>query len=183
MDESAITVRYSKALFSLANESEELSSLKDDMELFMDVYKNSEEFKHLLKSPVIKGSEKFRLLTIIFKGKVSDFTINFFRLVIQNKRESFLPLICRYVLTLIKREKGIKTVVLTTAAAIDDDLLEKINSVLERELESKVELANRVNPEIIGGIILRIDDKQYDASVITKLKDLKNKLLKAAVQA
>lgn len=183
MDESTLTVRYSKALFSLAKEEDELLSLKNDMELVLDVCKNSVEFDNFFKSPVIKGSEKFRVISLIFKEKVSYFTLNFFRIVIQNSRETFVPSVCRHVLTLIRQEKGIKSAVLTTAKEIDGNIQKKLTAILERELGGKVELTNRINPKIIGGIILQIDDKQYDASVATKLKQLKQQLLKATVEA
>jgi F-type H+-transporting ATPase subunit delta len=82
-------------------------------------------------------------------------------------------------LTLIRKEKNIKTAVITTAQTIDEKLLQKANKILEEELETKVELSAKVNSELIGGMILRIDDKQYDASILTQLNKLKQELLKA----
>jgi F-type H+-transporting ATPase subunit delta len=183
MDESTLTVRYSKALFALAKEEDELLSLKNDMELVLDVCKNSVEFVNFLKSPVIKDSEKFRVITLIFKDRVNYFTLNFFRIIINNNRETLVPSVCRHVLTLIRHEKGIKSVILTTAKEIDENILKKLTGILERELGGKVELTNRINPKIIGGIILQIDDKQYDESIATKLKQLKQQLLKATIEA
>ena len=58
-------------------------------------------------------------------------------------------------------------------------LLKKATEILEKELGAKIELSAKVNPELIGGMILRVDDKQYDASVLTQLKKLKQKMLKA----
>ena len=181
MNESAITVRYAKAFFTVAKEQDLVLELKDDMELVMDLCIKSDEFVDLLKSPVIKTSEKIRLFKVIFFEKVNELTLNFFLLVLQNKREVFIPAICRDVLTLIRQEQGIKSVVLTTAVAVDDQVTKKITGILERELKGKVEITGRVKPDIIGGIILRIDDKQYDASIARQLEKVKQRLLKAHV--
>jgi F-type H+-transporting ATPase subunit delta len=77
------------------------------------------------------------------------------------------------------RKKILKTAVLTTAVEVDEALLQKAEKILEKELGTQVELTGRVNPHIIGGIILRIDDKQYDDSIATQLKKMKQNFLKA----
>lgn len=66
---------------------------------------------------------------------------------------------------------------MTTAQPIDQKLLKRAEKILETELGTPVELTGRVNPHIIGGMILRIDDKQYDDSLATRLKKMKQKLL------
>jgi F-type H+-transporting ATPase subunit delta len=179
MDESAITVRYAKAIFSLAKEQNQLVSLKEDMDLISNVCNQSEDFILLLKSPVIKTSGKVRIIQLIFQKKISPLSIQFLELVTQNNREVFIPSISRNVLTLIRKEKNIKTAVITTAQALDEKLLEKAKKILEEELGTKVELSAKVNPHLIGGMILRIDDKQYDASILTQLNKLKQEMLKA----
>jgi len=177
MDESAITVRYAKALFSLAKENQWLSSLKEDAELISAICSRSEDFNILLNDPVILPSEKIRMMGLIFEKKVHKTTLDFLTLVTRNKRETYLPSISRYIQTLIRKEKNIKTAVITTAQELDENLLQKTQKILEKELKATVELSQRVNPEIIGGLILRIDDQQYDASVHTQLRKLKKSLL------
>lgn len=179
MDESAITVRYAKALFSLAREKDLLEPLKQDMDLISAVCSQSAEFNLLLKSPVVKTSEKTRIIRLIFQDKISALSLQFLEMVTQNKREIFIPSMCRNVLTHIRKEKNIKTAVITTAQNVEEKLLEKVAKILEKELETKIELSAKVNPHLIGGMILRIDDKQYDASVATQLKKLKQEMLKA----
>jgi F-type H+-transporting ATPase subunit delta len=178
MDVSAISTRYAKALFSLAKEKNLLSELKDDIELISDVCNWSADFNLMLKSPVVKTSQKIRLMKLIFDGKTGELSMNFLELVTRNKREVFIPSMCRNLLSLIRQEKNIKTAVLTIARPVDDETLRNAEEVLEKELGHTVELKGKVNPNIIGGIILRIGDKQYDASVATRLKKLKQAMLK-----
>jgi len=178
MDESAITVRYAKAIFSLAKEKNQLVSLKEDMDLISNVCTQSEDFILLLKSPVVKTSKKIHIIQLIFQKKISALSLQFLELITHNNREVFIPSISINVLTLIRKEKNIKTAVITTAQTIDEKLLEKAKKILEEELGTQVELSAKVNSELIGGMILRIDDKQYDASILTQLNKLKQEILK-----
>ena len=177
MDESSISVRYARALFELSEEEKNLSALKNDTELIANVCNSSPEFMQLLKNPVVKASQKIHIVLLIFKEKIDGLTLDFLKLVIQNKREIFITSICRNILSLIKEAKGIKTVILTTATGIDEKSLDNITKILEEELGSTVEISGKINPRILGGMILRIDDKQYDASIAARLSKIKKELL------
>jgi F-type H+-transporting ATPase subunit delta len=182
MDQSAISVRYAKAFFSLAKEKKLLPELKSDTELVFEVCSNSEEFKLLLESPVVKTSKKIKLIESIFDGKINNLSLNFLRLITQNKREVFIPSICRNFLALTRKDQNIKSAQLTTATEVSSKTLEKIKTILEKKLSTKVELSGKVKPDIIGGMILRLDDRQYDASVSKQLKNIKQKLLKTDIK-
>lgn len=177
MDQSAISVRYAKAFFSLAKEKNKLPALKSDMETVYDVFENSGDFRVLLETPVIKTSKKIKLIFSIFKDKLDEQSLNFLRLITENKREVLLPSICRNFLTLTRKDQNIKSASLITATEIDTKTKEKIRTLLEKELNAKVELSEKVNADIIGGLILRLEDKQFDASVSTQLKNIKQRLL------
>lgn len=181
MEESAITVRYARALFLLAEEKNQVGALKKDTELISEVCKLSDDFTRLLKDPVIKTSEKIRMMKIIFNGKISELGQNFLALATRNKREQYIPSICRNILSLIRQKYNIKAVTITTAKPIGTDMLEKAQRVLEKELALHVELTERVNPNILGGMVLRIDDKQYDDSLAARLRKMKQELLKTGL--
>jgi len=182
MDQSAITVRYAKAFFSLAKEKNILDTLKKDVKLVADVCSESADFILLLESPIVKTSKKIALITSIFSGKVDDLTLNFLHLVTQNKREIYIPSICRNFLGLTRADQNIKSAVLTTATEINSETVRKIETLMGKELNAKIELSTTVKPEIIGGIVLRLDDKQYDASIATQLKKIKQKLLETELK-
>lgn len=177
MDQSAITVRYAKAFFSIAKEKKKLDKLSTDIQLVFEVCKTSDDFILLLESPIVKTSKKISVISMIFSGKIDELTLNFLRLIVQNKREAYIPGICRNFLDFARKDQNIKSAVLTTAAEMDAAILEKVELLLAKELKASVELSIQVNPEILGGLVLRIDDKQYDASVSTQLKKIKQSLL------
>ncbi len=177
MDQSAITVRYAKAFFSAAKDKKKVDTLKADIELVYEVCTTSDDFILLLESPIVKTSKKASLISSIFNGKIDELTMNFLLLIVQNKREVHIPGICRNFLDLTRKDQNIKSAVLTTASEIDTATIKKVTQLLEKELNTSVELSSQVNSEILGGLVLRIDDKQYDASVSTQLKKIKQSLL------
>lgn len=179
MNYSAISVRYAKALFMLGKEKNLLSSIKKDMDYIAAVCNQSVDFKEFLKNPVVQSSKKTQIIKRIFETKISELSLRFLELIVKNKREVFIPMISLNVLDLIRKEKNIKTALLITASELDEKLLVKTKKILEKELGTKVDLTARTSPHIIGGIILQIDGKQYDASIATQIKKLKKEMLKS----
>ncbi len=182
MEQSAITVRYAKALFLSAKEKDMIATLKTDIELVLDVCNRSVDFILLLESPIVKTSKKTALITSLFKDKINELTLNFLLLVATNKREVFIPGICRNFLTLIRKDQNIKSALLTTASEVSSESIQRIKEMLGKELKATIELSTDVNPDIIGGLVLRLDDKQYDASIATQLKKIKQELLESELK-
>lgn len=181
MDESAVSTRYARAFFVLGKEKNILPSLKDDMETVSTALSQSVDLNRMLKSPVVKPSEKIAVMKKIFQNAVNPLTVSLFELLIHHNRETFLASICRNVNTFIKKENNIKTAVLTTARVLDNETLDVARLTLEKELGTTIELKGRVNQNLIGGIILTIEDKQYDASIATQLQIIKQELNKTLV--
>ncbi|MGQ7869039.1 ATP synthase F1 subunit delta [Sunxiuqinia sp. sy24] len=181
MDQSKVTVRYAKALFSLAKEKNLLEEIKADASLIEQLTKESADFVLLLESPVIKTSQKISLLKTIFVGKVSELTINFLILIAENRREIFIAGMCRHFLTLYRHDQGVKSAVITTAIALQKDLITQINKQLESQFNTRVELSERVDSDLIGGFVLRVDDRQIDASLATQLRKVKEQFLQTEI--
>lgn len=182
MDYSAISVRYAKAFFMLAKEKNKLDVLKKDIEQVSGLYAHSKNFVLFLESPVIKTSKKLELIDSIFEAKINDLTMKFLNMIIRNKREVYLPGICHNFLKLARKDQNILSATLTTATEIDPTVLSKIKSLVEKELNAKVELTSKTDSKIIGGMVLRLDDKQYDASVAAQLKKIKQELLQSELK-
>jgi len=182
MDQSAIAVRYAKAFFATAKEKGLLDAMKTDVLLVSNVCNESIDFTLLLESPIVKTSKKAQLITSIFKGKVNELTMNFLLLITSNKREVHIPGICRNFLGLVRKDQNIKAALLTTASEINSESIKKIEELLGKEMNATIELSTNIKPEIIGGLVLRLDDKQYDASVSTQLKKIKQNLLESELK-
>ncbi len=181
MDQSKITVRYAKAFFSLAQEKKQLDTIKKDVDLIFGLCKESTDFRLLLESPVVKTSQKIKLIKSIFTGKIDPLSLNFLELVTSNKREAHLAGICRNFLAMYREEQGVKSAVLTTATELSPELTKEFQQKLEQEYKAHIELTKQVDSSLIGGFVLRVDDKQLDASIASQLKKVKEKLLQSEI--
>jgi len=182
MSLSAIRVRYAKAFYAIAKEQNMLGILKTDIQQVANICSQSAEFIELLETPVIKTSKKINLITSIFSSKVNPLTLKFLTLITENKRESEIPSICRNFIDLTRKDLNIKSATLVTATEIGSELTTKIQLKIAKELQATIELTKQVNPNIIGGLILRVDDKQYDSSIATQLKKIKQQLLETEIK-
>jgi F-type H+-transporting ATPase subunit delta len=100
---------------------------------------------------------------------------------VKNGRESFLPAIARNFVHETKKYKGITESVLTTAINVDDNIRKQITDLISGIFKTKVELKESIDPEIIGGFILQIDDNYIDASIKNKLRKIKKELIGSVV--
>lgn len=177
MDQSKISVRYARALFSSGKEKGMLVQLYHDIHKIDTLFRQSEALQEMLSNPVIRISKKISIIQSVFKPHVSDLALRFIIMVTQNKRELRMPDICRDFIDMVRVNEGILPVTVTTAAPLSEDTLAFIRQNLESENRKTVELSEKINPSIIGGIILRIEDLQYDGSISGQLKKIKSALL------
>lgn len=181
MNQSKIAVRYAKAFFNLAQKKKLLPDLKEDTQLIEQLAKENVDFILFLESPVIKTSQKIKLLNTIFSGKVNELTIKFLKLIAENKREIHIPGICRNFQELYRKAQGIKSAVITSAIPLRKEIIKQIQSTLESEFKTQVELSGQTKESLIGGFVLRIDDQQVDASLAKRLKMVKEELIKTEI--
>ena len=177
MNESKITTRYAKAIFQLAQENNLLEVIKQDLDLVRQVL-DIDEFDQLIKSPIIPVSQKQAAFTDVFKGKVHEYTLDFLLLVTENKREAYLGLMIMDFYELYKKALGITEVHLTTAVDLDEEQKQQFIEILKKTLNTKIDLHQKTDPQIIGGFILRVEDKLLDMSVASQLKQIKKELTK-----
>jgi F-type H+-transporting ATPase subunit delta len=179
MNESKITVRYAKALFALAKETNSFDPMKRDMELLYQCIRELPELQFVIQSPVIKVSEKNRMFEEAFKGAFTATTFSFIKLVLERRREEHLVDISRYFLSLLKSEQGIQSAELVTATPLNDTLRQSILNFISRKFNTQVELHESVDNNLIGGFILRVGDQQVDASIASKLARIKTELIES----
>jgi F-type H+-transporting ATPase subunit delta len=176
MNNSKISVRYSRAIFQSALEKKNLDKVYQDMIFISEICKNPET-KEFLQSPIINPTKKEAIFHSMFEGNVESITLSLLDLIVKNGRESFIPLIALNFIHETKKYKGITESVLTTAVKVDDNVRKQVTDLIADIFKTKVELKENVDPEIIGGFILQIDDKYIDASIKNKLRKIKKELI------
>lgn len=177
MNRGPITVRYATALFELGKEKNELDRFFKDAGLLLDHCLSVRDFCAFMNNPVIKASSKKEVLHKVLGNEQHPLMMKFVEMVIDKNRESLLSDIIRYFMDLYKKHKGIRTVKLITAVPFDDTYIQEMQNFLEREFSSPIEMEVRVKPEIIGGLILLVDDKIVDNSIAHQIKMLKKKIV------
>jgi len=175
MNDSKISVRYSRALFQSALEKKILEKVNEDMIFISEICKIPEA-KEFLHSPVIFPSKKTEIFHKILGNNLEEITLSLIDLVVKNGRESFLPAIARVFIHETKKYKGITESVLTTAVKVNAKVKKQIIELISEVFKTKVELEENIDRDLIGGFILRVDDNYIDASIRNKLRRIKKEL-------
>ena len=178
MRNSRAAKRYAKALLDLSIEKNVLEECFQDMRIVRSVCLKSREFSRFLKSPIIKTDKKRSIIDEVFSKKISRITFMFINIIITKKRESLLQEISESFIFLYKIYKNIESATVITAVPLEKDLKEEVIKFIKLKTKSKVELKEVVNEDIGGGIIVRMRDKQLDASVSRAIKELKQEFNK-----
>ncbi len=158
--------RYAKSLIDLAVEKDQLESVYKDMLYMNSLIRASAELVSVLKSPVIQGDKKNKILAALTKDKIGIIPLTFFSLLVKKGREAYLPEIVTAFIQQYKDYKGIHTVSLTTAVALSEELKSAIiRQIRESSHMKEVELKTTINPAIIGGFIIESDGRLIDVSI------------------
>ncbi|WP_052345504.1 ATP synthase F1 subunit delta [Alkaliflexus imshenetskii] len=178
MNASLIAMRYANALFQLGKVDElVLDSIYIDCSYLKGVMKESQDLDQFLRNALIKPGKKIQVFHGIFEKQLHVYTLKFIDLVINNNREVLLSSILLNFIEMYRRFKGIKTVTVITAVPIDDKMHQAICESIGRQFSCLAELECRVDPDIIGGLVLMMDGKMVDGSITGQLRSMKKKLL------
>lgn len=176
MADSRAASRYVKSLLTLAVEKNVLEEVHKDMLFFSKVIADSRPFELLLLSPVIKHDKKLAILKKLFEGKVHSLTMSFFEIITRKNREPLLAGIATAFHNAYNEYKGIGKATVTTAVPLDATLRAEIEELVRAHSDKKkIELEEKVDPDLIGGFVLKVGDRQIDASISNKIKTLKLK--------
>lgn len=169
---SRAAIRYAKAIIDIATTSGRAEAVNNDMKSIVLAVSQNAELKEFLANPVIKLENKKAALTSIFSDIQAE-TKSLFHLLFENKRFEILESIAQQYNALYDQSIGVEIAKVTTAFPITADLQTKVLAKIAEFSNKKITIENIVDPAIIGGFILRVGDKQYNASVASKLGELK----------
>jgi F-type H+-transporting ATPase subunit delta len=176
MADIRVASRYVKSLLGLAVEQGVLDQVDQDMQLFYKVCVENRAFALMLKSPVIRHDKKKAILEEIFEGKVNKLSMSIFQIITTKNREPLLPAIAKEFHNAYNVYKNIGKASITTAVPLDAKLRAEVQEIAKKLSDKKqVELAEKIDKDLIGGFILNVGDKQIDASIQSKLRTLKIK--------
>jgi F-type H+-transporting ATPase subunit delta len=166
-----ISIRYAKALFDLTSEMNLEEIVFNDM-IVVEQVCNIREFTVTMNSPIIKESKKISIINALFKNKIHTLTFKYLILIIRKQREALIQTIAQQFINLYREKNNIKVAYFKCAAPIDDNFKTHIQKVIEKILNCKTELVVSIEPKLIGGFVVTVDGKRYDASIKNKLDRL-----------
>ncbi len=178
MQNPRLAARYAKSLLDLAIERNSLDAALEDIRLLDNICRQSRDFENMLRSPVIKAGKKLQIIDAVLGTSISALTKGFITLLVNKSREASLPEIASAFISQYKELKKIKTVKLTTASMVGEPVKEAIRARVAAGLPGHtVDLSARVDPDLIGGFVLEMEDKLFDASIRKELNDIRTQFL------
>jgi len=178
MRQTKVAQRYAKAIFDLAVETSKLEEVKQDFDLIQSV--QNPDLHLMLKSPVVKGEKKIAIFEAIFSKHIQPLTQSFFKLIFSKGRSVAINEIISAFIEKYRSQKGIQLVELTTAVEVSKDIKDTIAAELKENILLKgksIEMRSKVDPSIIGGLIVQVDDQLFDASIKHDLQVIKKQFI------
>lgn len=177
-----ISKTYGDALFELAVEENKVDEMLEEIGQLQKLLRENEDFGRLMTHPKINKDEKNRVVTEVFKGRISDELLGFLTIIISKDRYQEIDGILEYFLTEVKKYKGIGVATVTTAVPLRSEQCKKVEQRLLDTTDYKsMEIHYEQDAALIGGMVIRIGDRVVDSSISTKLNELQRELLKVQI--
>ena len=173
MKDARAALRYAKAILNLAKDTNSEIVVNDDMSFITATISENKDLEVMLKSPIVKASDKMNVLNALFEGKVNSITLGLFHLLKDNKRIAMLNSIAKKYAIVFDHLKQTQVAKVTTAVALTAEVEQLVLDKIIALTGEKANLENVINPAILGGFILRVGDVQYDASISNYLNELR----------
>ena len=174
---SVLSSRYAHSLLSLAQEKGVTDEVQADLAGIKKAYDESPELRSFLKSPVINIHTKKAAIEKAFGGKISKLTLLFLEKLVDARREMYIGEIAASFTASYKTIKGVVTATVVTAAPMNDKIRAEVTNIIKNNKEfinaSSIEIEERIDKNLIGGIIINVGDKQVDASFSRLINEYK----------
>ena len=176
INSNKVAKRYAKALLDYSVEKAVEDAFFQEISSVVEVVRENPDLRALLHSPTVRMELKHKVLQEVFSERSATLNL-LIEILVENKRVSDLYDIAREYVIQYNRYKGKTTAYLTTAVELSESLKAQfVQKAIALSGGKKITLESRVEPQLIGGFILRIDDLQYNASIAHKLYGIKEQL-------
>ena len=180
MKQSGASVQYARALLDLANEKQQGEAVGHELAELGKVIEGNKSLASFLSDPGISAADRTELLNKVFKGRVSPLVMNTMGVLNSKGRLGLLHAITDAYQELLDEQLGKIEVDVIVAHRLDSAALEQVRQRISQALKKDAIVHQYVDEKIIGGMIVRVDDKLIDASVKSQLEAMKRQLLAAA---
>jgi F-type H+-transporting ATPase subunit delta len=174
-----VAERYAKALLEVAiDKKTNPGRIADELEGFQSLLERERALRAALETPTLAGTKRVQILDALLASvKVSPEARNLLRLLARNERIPLVPFVAESFRTLVLEHEGIQPGEVVSAHPLSSDQKKRLAGQLGQALGKKMELSYRTDPEILGGVVVRVGNRIFDASVTTQLRRFKEKAL------
>lgn len=177
MIESQIARRYATALFKTAKRVDQIDEILEDIKAIADLLRKDPNLKNFLEAPQILDQYKRELITTAFKHLISEALFSFLVLVLDKHRIVYLLAMAAEYERLVKEDQGILQARVITTRALDPVFKNRLKEELEKNTGKRIEMLLKIDPQIIGGMIVILGNKIIDQSIRRQLDELKEEML------
>jgi len=177
---SGVSGRYATALFELARDEKSIDAVKADLDRFDILLNDSADLKRLVRSPVFSAEAQSRALSAVLdKAGIAGISANFLKVLTANRRLFAVTDVIRAFRALVAKFKGEASADVTVAETLSDKNLDALKSALKSVTGKDVTLNVKVDPSIIGGLVVKLGSRMVDSSLRTKLTSIKHAMKEA----
>lgn len=173
---STVSERYALSLYEVAKDEGKAAEMLEELDAVSRICKSSPDLIKVLKTPSIQFSEKKTMLETIFAGRIDQYLLNFLMLITEKGRAGLLHEMAQSYKEQYYFDEGVCEVTAITAAPMDKQLSDKLRKKMCAVTGKKVVLQTKVDPALIGGIVVKVNNEQIDTSVRTRLEELAQQL-------
>ncbi|MHC1703378.1 MAG: ATP synthase F1 subunit delta [Tenuifilaceae bacterium] len=177
MNTGRISVRYAKALYEYAADEKVEAEVYEHTGIVSDIIDSSSDLFTILNNPVILPSEKERIISKVFTGKVHPILIKFINLMVKKRRESFIKNALLVYRKIYRENKGLVRVVIETPVELSEETKSKILSFVTKNFHKTPQVEIKLIPDLIGGFIIEVEGMLFDLSVSGQLAKVRKALV------
>ena len=171
---SGVAGRYASALFELSRDENSIDSVGKALDSFSAMLAESDDLRRLIRSPVFSAEDQLRAIeALLAKAGIGGLAANLIRLAASKRRLFVLPDMIRSYRALVARHKGIVSAEVRLAEQPSDKTLEDIKAAIREMAGSEIDLDVKIDPALIGGLVVKIGSRMVDASLKTKLNAIR----------
>lgn len=178
MDNGLIPRRYAKALYKFAAEHGTTKEVYDEMKVVIASFTSNPDLQKVLSNPFVSNEDKEQLMRAAAGDKVENDYLGFVKLVLDQHREDYAYSMALAFRDIYRLENKISQVKVTTAVELPAADMTRIRTMIEKAFEGRVlEYSYEIDPSIIGGFVIDVDDSRMDASLSNELEQLRLNLI------
>lgn len=166
--------RYAAALLDLARDQNTITEVEANLTKFQGLLDESEDLRRMVRSPVFTAEEQGKALgAILDRAQIGGLAANFLKLITRNRRLFAVADMIRSFKALTAKARGEVRAEVTSAAALSDEHIAQLKEVLKASVGKDVQLTTRVDPSLLGGLVVKLGSRMVDSSLRTKLTGMK----------